>query len=343
MKHAATQTRRTTTLVPRDVLAAIHHAQVVVGVVGVVPALTHATPSIPVRPACTGEFDPAKPVRVTARAVVAHEFAAIRLGLAHAADETQPLAARLAGVHRARRGLKRLQALGDLIQSGVPHGRTAARSAIRSAKEGLAESRQRDALAGLLEELCALRGQPLTAIPSDSTTSARWTAAQWAPTSQALDAAHIAVAAAERSMRLTAGAPLDWHELMTRLGRSWGRARSSATAAWLGRTETELHEMRKRFQRLADQLTALAGCLDASAGVSRKQLRRAAEHLGRARDLDLLAGKIKRSTAEGRALSKRALVLRARAVRSARAASRAALAAPTAHIRRSLIRRVGRS
>lgn len=283
------------------------------------------------------QLDPSKSARATARRVIAAEFAAVRAGIHAAASDSLSVAARLGGVHIARRGLKRIWALQDLLQSGFPQGKRIARAAIRRAKASLAEARQRDALAALLEELCERRGQPLTAMPTNPEQGAHHT-----PSPRAIQDALSAIEIAERSMRLVAGAPLDWHEIIGRYGEAWQKARKAAKAGWLGRSESALHDLRKNFQRLADQSAFLGGCMTARAGSARKRLRRAAEHLGRSRDLDLLADKIRGSSAPGRGLAKRALVLRSAAVRSARNESRIALRSSFAQVARSLNRGIAR-
>jgi hypothetical protein len=60
-------------------------------------------------------------------------------------------------------------------------------------------------------------------------------------------------------------------------------------------------------------------------GAARRSLRAAAESLGRARDLGILASAIDRSSPEGTALADRADSLRADAIRAARRHARAAL------------------
>ena len=216
-------------------------------------------------------LDCSQPARVTARAVLAAEFSSVRKGIALASNESRPLAERLAGVHRSRRGLKRLQALRDLLQPGFPQGRNLARTGIRRAKASLAETRQRDALASLLEELCALRGQPLTTA-SDGATHVT----HLAPSSKCIEEALESIAIAQRSMRLYSGSPLDWYEVTAQFSKTWQNARGLAHRAWLGLGETELHETRKKFQRLADQMAALGGCIDRKEYSSRNRLRSAA-------------------------------------------------------------------
>ena len=283
-------------------------------------------------------LDCSRPARVTARAVLAAEFSSVRKGIALASNESRPLAERLAGVHRSRRGLKRLQALRDLLQPGFPQGRNLARTGIRRAKASLAETRQRDALASLLEELCALRGQPLTTA-SDGATHVT----HLAPSSKCIEEALESIAFAQRSMRLYSGSPLDWYEVTAQFSKTWQNARGLAHRAWLGLGETELHETRKKFQRLADQMAALGGCIDRKEYSSRNRLRSAAENLGRARDLALLADKIEGTTAEGRALAKRALALRAKAIRSARKQSRCALTTTAAEMLQMMNQRIKQS
>ena len=283
-------------------------------------------------------LDCSQPARVTARAVLAAEFSSVRKGIALASNESRPLAERLAGVHRSRRGLKRLQALRDLLQPGFPQGRNLARTGIRRAKASLAETRQRDALASLLEELCALRGQPLTTA-SDGATHVT----HLAPSSKCIEEALESIAIAQRSMRLYSGSPLDWYEVTAQFSKTWQNARGLAHRAWLGLGETELHETRKKFQRLADQMAALGGCIGRKEYLSRNRLRSAAENLGRARDLALLADKIEGTTAEGRALAKRALALRAKAIRSARKQSRCALRTTAAEMLQMMNQRIKQS
>ena len=284
------------------------------------------------------QLDCSQTARVTARAVLAAEFSAVRKGIVLASNESLPLIERLAGVHRSRRGLKRLQALRDLLQPGFPQGRVRARAGIRRAKASLAETRQRDALASLLEELCALRGQPLTTAPDGATH-----ATHLAPSSKCIEEALESVSIAQRTMRLCSGAPLDWYEITGQFSKTWKNARGLAHRAWLGLGEKDLHETRKKFQRLADQMAVLGGCIGRKEYSARNRLRSAADNLGRARDLALLADKIEGTTAEGRALAKRALALRAKAIRDARKQSRCALTATAAEMVRMMNQRIKQS
>lgn len=269
--------------------------------------------------------------RITARAVLKSEFSAVREGITIAANDQLEIEVRLDGVHRARRGLKRLQALRDLLQSGFVQGRKRAQASIRRAKESLAEARQRDALALLLEELCALRGQPLTTPPVGNAHSLHL-----GPSAASIAQALSATMVAERSMRLHSGAPLDWYELTSQFSSTWRAARVLALRPWLGLGETDLHNARKKFQRIADQMAVMEGCIPTTRYLARRRLRTAAENLGRARDLALLADKIEGTTAEGRALAKRALALRAKAVRRAREQSRLALKETPSSMLRSM-------
>ncbi len=283
-------------------------------------------------------LDCTQSARVTARIVLAAEFASVRRGIMAGANETLSLEERLAGVHQARRGLKRLQAMRNLLQSGFPHGRELARSAIRAAKASLAETRQRDALASLLEELCALRGQPLT-LSADGTAHA----SQVAPSAKVICDALAFVASVERTMHLSSGAPLDWYEVTQQFSKRWRNARTLAHRPWLGLGESDLHDLRKKFQRLADQMAVLGDCIASRRYANRDRLRSAAENLGRARDLALLVDKIEGTTAEGRALAKRALELRSKAIRSARQQSRLALTATASQMSRMMNQRIDRS
>ncbi len=280
-------------------------------------------------------LDPQLNARVSARAVLLQEFTLVRNGIERARDHSAPLADRLDGIHRARRGLKRLHALRDLLRAGLSRGQSAAQRSIRSAKARLAETRQRDALALLLEELCALRGRPLTSPSMHQIAGAHFDLNE-----QAIHDVLADVSLAERSMCLASGAPIDWHEITQQLATTWDRARTRARQQWLGHAESWLHETRKRYQRLADQLGALALCATPEQLDARTRLRTAAEQLGRARDLGLLAEMIDHSSQEGRAVAKRAISLRSRAVRIARDQSRKALEETPREMARAMIRRI---
>ncbi len=283
-------------------------------------------------------LDPKQNARVSARAVLLEEFAVVRGGIDRALDQTAASADRLEGIHRARRGLKRLRALRDLLRSGFVRGQGAARLSIRNAKAGLAEARQRDALALLLEELCALKGRPLT-----SPSIHQIAGGQVELDTQAIRDVLSEVTAAQRSMRLASGAPIDWHEITQQLALTWARARTCASQEWLGRAESWLHETRKHYQRLADQLGALALCATPQQLVARKRLRTAAEQLGRARDLGMLAEMIDQTSPEGRAVARRAINLRSRAVRIARDESRKALVETPQQMALAMSRRIARA
>lgn len=280
-------------------------------------------------------LDPRQNARVSARAVLLEEFALVRSGIECALDQSATLSDRLEGIHRARRGLKRLRALRDLLRSGFVRGQGAARQAIRSAKARLAETRQRDALAMLLEELCALKGRPLT-----SPSIHQIAGGQLELDTQAIRDVIADVSLAQRSMRVASGAPIDWHEITQQLAATWGRARTCAGQEWLGRAESWLHETRKHYQRLADQLGAVALCATPQQLVARKRLRTAAEQLGRARDLGILAEMIDQTSPEGRAIAMRAIDLRSRAVRIARDESRKALVETPRQMSRAMSRRI---
>ncbi len=323
MKSASQSNR--VTIAPREALDAIRRAQ----------SLSRGESTAKSERGGAATLDPAKSARVSAREVLREEATRVRDGIAVAADDARSMTDRLEGIHRARRGLKRLHALRDLLRCGFERGEPAARTSIRRAKARLAETRHHDALALLLEELCALRGRPLT-----SDALHQRAAAHIELQADALREVFADVACAERSMRVVAGAPLDWHEITDAAARSWERARRCARQQWLGRTESWLHQTRKHFQRLCDQLAALALCTTESQVSTRKRLRLAAEQLGRARDLEMLCDMIDRATPEGRAVAKHALRLRARAVREARDLSRKALVATSAQMRHAMRARI---
>ena len=278
-------------------------------------------------------LDPSCRANASLRRVLHTEISTVRGGIARAADESRPLVERLAGVHQARRGLKRVQALIGLMANATIPSTKGALSAIRVAKASLADTRQRDALARLLEELCALKGNPLTSVGASGTACAIG-----APMLSTLGDAMLAVEHLAQRVRIPSGSPLDWHDLATALGGSWRRARRAAGSEWLGRSDDRLHDTRKKFQRLGDQLAALQGCAPRTVRKARNRLRQAAVDLGRARDLALLAHATDTSTKEGRALSRRALGLRSEAVRRARENSRRALVDSSGSVVRAIKR-----
>ncbi|MBU3727897.1 MAG: CHAD domain-containing protein, partial [Phycisphaerales bacterium] len=266
--------------------------------------------------AARGTLDRARSCRVSCRALVEAEFAGVREALLAAGQPMAPDADRATAIHAYRRGLKRIQAARTLLQDAFPRSSAAAAVALRDAKSALAGSRAQDALALLLEEIC---GAP-----------APRTAAVGIPhvehdAPDALVRAASAVERAWQAMRVRAGAPIDWVDVAGRASRTWDRARARAMDRWLGRSDEWLHETRKRFQRCADQIAALGNCASGPMGTARRSLRAAAESLGRARDLGILASAIDRSSPEGTALADRADSLRADAIRAARTHARAAL------------------
>lgn len=277
------------------------------------------------------------PVVVAARLVLDQEYAVVEEGLSNAADERLAMLDRLGGVHQARRALKRIQSLNDLFRSAMHFGRRRAKANLRKAKAHLSEVRQRDALGALLEELCALKGHPLTAgidaAPTPSTLS---------PTATPLRGAREAASIARRAMRLPAGATLDWYEITRTFKRSWARGRRFAERSWVGLGERDLHDARRAFQRLSDHLVVLGDAAGERAAITRRRLRDAAQALGRARDLAILVDAIEGTTPEGRAIAARALRLRTAAVREARALSRAALRRSAGSVARRMRQRVAR-
>lgn len=277
------------------------------------------------------------PVVVAARLVLDQEYAVIEEGLRDAADERRAMLDRLEGVHQARRALKRIQSLNDLFRSAWRFGRTRSKASLRRAKAHLSEVRQRDALGSLLEELCALKGQPLTTV-----TDATPTLSTLSPSATPLRGARDAAAIARRAMRLPSGSPLDWHEIARSFQRSWARGRRCAERSWVGLGERDLHDARKAFQRLSDHLVVLGDAAGERAAITRRRLRDAAQALGRARDLAILVDAIEGTTPEGRAIAARALRLRTAAVREARALSRAALRRSAGSVARRMCRRVAR-
>ncbi len=339
-KTSTTRTTRTTrTIAPREALEAVDRIAIArdssadkSGLAGGDSAFGAVQPSIA---RSSGLLDPAIQARVSARIVLSDEFDWVRTAVRTAADESIPMGERLEAVHTARRSLKRLQSLRSLLSLGFRRGNDSAKGGLRRSKECLAELRQRDALALLLEELCALRGKPLTS-DENSPSSVSNIAIAAKPLLSALEG----IADAQRSMRLCAGAQMDWHDVVERFSRSWQKARKLAQRSWLGRGESEIHEMRKKFQRLADQIAVLAACVDDSTNSASKRLRSVASALGRARDLGLLADKIEGTTAEGRALARRALTLRSKAVRFAREQSRRALRASASQVAQKMRARV---
>ncbi len=277
------------------------------------------------------------PVVVAARLVLDQEYAVVEEGLRDAADERLAMLDRLEGVHQARRALKRIQSLNDLFRSAWRFGQMRSKASLRRAKAHLSEVRQRDALGSLLEELCALKGQPLTAV-----TDATPTLSTLSPSASPLRGARDAAAMARRAMRLPSGAPLDWHEIARSFQRSWARGRRFAARSWIGLGERDLHDARKAFQRLSDHLVVLGDAAGERAAITRRRLRDAAQALGRARDLAILVDAIEGTTPEGRAIAARALRLRTAAVREARSLSRAALRRSAGSVARRMCRRVAR-
>ncbi len=277
------------------------------------------------------------PVVVAARLALDQEYAVVDEGLSDAADDRLPMLDRLEGVHQSRRALKRIQSLNDLFRSALHFGRMRSKANLRKAKAHLSEVRQRDALGALLEELCALKGQPLTAV-----TDAAPTLSTLSPSAMPLRGAREAAGIARRAMRLPSGAALDWHDIARAFKRSWSRGRRFAERSWVGLGERDLHDARKAFQRLSDHLMALGDAAGERAALTRRRLRDAAQALGRARDLAILVDAIEGTTPEGRAIAARALRLRTAAVREARALSRAALRRTAGSVARRMRQRVAR-
>ncbi|MSR29205.1 MAG: hypothetical protein EXS03_06500 [Phycisphaerales bacterium] len=313
MKQVSATQGPTRTLIAGDALAAMALRAARDGAVA-------STPVSDPKQARSAQLNPGTRASAALRTALRTELSAVRGGIAAAADESRPLVVRLAGIHTARRGLKRAQALQDLLGLDPSAASARRRTALSIAKASLADTRQRDALGRLLEELCALKGNPLTSI--DPTGVA---VAIGMPLLSTLGEALLAVETVEQTMRIPSGSPLDWHDVASAFGRSWTRARTAAKSEWLGRSDEWMHATRKKYQRLADQLGALSGSVGSGLDRSRRRLRRAAEHLGRARDLGLLAGTIDTTTRQGHALAKRALLLRSLAVRRAHDESRLAL------------------
>lgn len=262
------------------------------------------------------------------------EFAGVREALVAAGQPAADQSERATAIHAYRRGLKRIQAARTLLQDAFPRSSDAAAIALRDAKSALAGSRAQDALALLLEEIC---GAPARLAPSVGMPRVEHDAPD------ALVRAASAVERAWQAMRIRSGAPIDWTDVADRASRTWDRARSRAMDRWLGKSDEWLHETRKRFQRCADQIAALGNCAGGAMGASRRTLRAAAESLGRARDLGILASAIDRSSPEGIALAERADSLRADAIRAARAHARAALSPSSDMIHRTVRRRTRRA
>lgn len=325
----ATRSRRT--ISPRDALTAAARASLVGQVAkrngGLSQAAIITATNGPDAPAC--QLDPKLDARAAARMAIASELENVMACIRHAGSESTPLEERLTAVHQARRGLKRMQALRILVRPGLRNGVRASGNSLRGAKAALAVSRQQDALAKLLEELCSLRGKPIS-----SDLGGHSPKSHLSPSAESLRSAGESLAVAHRAMRIVSSAPLDWHGIVTTLGDSWRSARRVAQANWMGKSEVWLHQSRKEFQRLADQMGLLRACMPSDRYASRMLLRKAADRLGRARDLGILVGTIDTSTREGRALARRAESLRTTAMRAARRCSRDALR----HSRRMLMR-----
>ena len=283
--------------------------------------------------AARGTLDRTLGCRVSCRALIDAEFAGVREALVAAGQPSADQSERATAIHAYRRGLKRIQAARTLMQDAFPRSSAAAAAALRDAKSALAGSRAQDALALLFEEMC---GTPARPAPSVGMPRVEHDAPD------ALVRAASAVERAWQAMRIRSGAPIGWADVADRASRTWDRARSRAMDRWLGRSDEWLHETRKRFQRCADQIAALGNCAGGAMGASRRTLRAAAESLGRARDLGILASAIDRSSPEGIALAERADSLRADAIRAARAHARAALCLSSDTIRRTVRRRAGR-
>jgi hypothetical protein len=277
-----------------------------------------------------GTLDRTRACRESCRLLVAAEFAGVREALRAAGQPSATDTDRATAIHAYRRGLKRIQAARTLLQDAFPLSSTAAAVALRDAKSALAGSRAQDALTLLLEEIC---GVPAPRSPAIGIPHVEHDAPD------ALVRAASAVERAWQAMRIRSGAPIDWVDVAGRASRAWGRARTRAMDRWLGRGDEWLHETRKRFQRCADQIAALGNCASGSMGTARRSLRAAAESLGRARDLGILASAIDRSSPEGTALADRADSLRADAIRAARNHARTALGRTARHLERSVLDR----
>lgn len=332
MARNQTDARSTRTLSPRDALAAGSRRNL--RVAGDSRSLLPSQP--PAIENGIKRLDPRVSARVAARAVIDGELRQVAQCIDAAGDASRESADRLEALHIARRGLKRLQALRSLLRDGIGGGNAAARQSLRQAKGSLASTRQHDALAILLEELCSLKGCPLL------TDRGGFGRTHLAPTEEALAGARGALSNTRNSMRVVAGAPIDWHDVAVRLGSGWDRARRVARAQWMGKSESWFHQSRKEFQRLADQMAAARDCMSKHRYQARSMLRSAADQLGRARDLGLLAETIDTSTRQGRMLAHRAETLRTSAVRKARRLSRRALDAPSASITRDIAAKVAR-
>ena len=280
--------------------------------------------------AARGTLDRARNCRASCRALIEAEFAGVHEALQAAGDPSAGQSDRATAIHAYRRGLKRIQAARTLLQDAFPHSADSAAIALRDAKRALAGSRAQDALALLLEEIC---GAPTPTSPPIGIADVEHDAPD------ALVRAASAVERAWQAMKVRSGAPIGWVDVAERTSRTWDRARSRAMEPWLGRSDEWLHETRKRFQRCADQIAALGNCASGPMGRARRSLRAAAESLGRARDLGILALAIDRSSPEGTALADRADSLRADAIRAARTHARAALTRSCDSVRRTVGRR----
>ena len=280
-----------------------------------------------------GTLDRNRPCRESCRRLVEAEFVGVREALRAAGHPSVGDADRATAIHAYRRGLKRIQAARTLLQDAFPHSSRAAAVALRDAKGALAGSRAQDALALLLEEIC---GAPVSRAPAIGIAQVGHDAPD------ALVRAASAVERAWQAMRIRSGAPIDWLDVAGRASHAWDRARARAMDRWLGRSDEWLHETRKRFQRCADQIAALGNCASGPTGKARRSLRAAAESLGRARDLGILACAIDRSSPEGTALAERADGLRADAIRAARHHARTALGRSGNSVERTVRRRTQR-
>lgn len=280
--------------------------------------------------AARGMLDRARTCRASCRALIESEFAGVREALRAAGHPSVDQSDRATAIHAYRRGLKRIQAARTLVQDAFPRSTSAAAVALRDAKSALAGSRAQDALALLLEEICGAPAQASSPIGIPDVEHD-------AP--DALVCAASAVERAWQAMRIRSGAPIGWVDVAERVSCTWDRARSRATDRWLGHSDEWLHETRKRFQRCADQIAALGNCASGPMGTARRSLRAAAESLGRARDLGILASAIDRSSPEGTALADRADSLRADAIRAARTHARVALSRSGDSVARTVRRR----
>jgi CHAD domain-containing protein len=299
-------------------------------------------------------LDLRKPAGAALRALLQREFVRAERRLAQAAsDETTD---RIQGVHEFRRCVKRLRAAWRLVRGAVAiREQRRIDQALGGAARRLGSLRDAHARTIAAGRIAALLPRSMRALALDA----------WRATGGAVSeaAGAMEVEAVRRLVRESQSELEDvrvrvmsmdldaftWHDAAASIVEACGTARDRFRTSWEGRDEAWLHDVRKRAQRAANMLLLVGAGTGRHGKTMEARLRVVAGLLGEARDAGLMLSdmpelpKASPLHMASRRMRRMAERHRARCLRRALVAGRAAMTEGRREMRRRMDRALARS